>query len=188
MTADPRLEKLLAALPDVAKAVNAFSSEAAQLRVLDALLSAASGAPAPISKGAAPENSEDTRAAPSRPKGSGGKKDPDPKLIPTLNLRPAGKTSLRDFVEQKAPSTNEELYAVIVYYLEHELGTKTIAVDHVFTALKELKRKVSPRLRTVLSNSASRQGWINAANKEDLRTTVNGQNLVEHDLPAKKAK
>lgn len=186
MTQEARFDKLLLSLPDVAKAVNAFSSESAQLRVLEALLSAAGGTPEGETTPARPRPAtpEPARGPQAKTKLASGKKDPDPKLIPTLNLRPSGKTALRAFVESKAPATNEELYAVIIYYLEQELQIETITIDHVFTSLKELKRKISTRLRTVLSNSARSKGWIDTS-QNSLRTTINGQNLVEHDLPAK---
>lgn len=190
MTDHSRFERILTSLPEVAKAVNAFSSEAAQLKVLDAVL-AALDIPAPASAQVAPPPSATDsgviRSA-TRAKSSSGKKDPDPKIVADLNLRPAGKASLRDFVQAKSPGTNEELYAVIIHYLEHTLSLSAINVDHVFTSLKDLGRKISPRLRTVLSNSASSKGWIDTANRDKIRTTVPGQNLVEHDLPRPKSK
>ena len=191
MSETTKFDHLLQTLPEIAKAVNGFSSEAAQMKVLDALLGALEVPVHQRSQGGASESRSENDGTPraARAKRATGKKDPDPKILPDLNLRPSGKVALKDFVAEKAPKSNEMLYAVIVHYLQHVLSVKSVSIDHIYTAIKHLgDRKVSTRLRTVVSNSAKEKGWLNTSNLDAIRTTVNGDNMVEHDLPAKKAK
>jgi len=58
-------------------------------------------------------------------------------------------------------------------------------VDHIYTCFKEATWKVPPNLANSLAVTANRKGWSNTEDTRDLRVTVSGENLVEHDLPRK---
>lgn len=99
-------------------------------------------------------------------------------------MRPKGKKSLKDFVSEKKPKTNEERFAVIIYYLEKTLQQRAIDRNYIYTCFKELGVKFPLQIDPVLRNAARRKGWITTSNSSDLKMTVGGENFVEHDLPA----
>jgi hypothetical protein len=203
MTSDSRFAELLKSAPEIAQAVNEFRSETAQLQMLAALLRAFDeGLGAPLGRDEdlqVGDGSLDERAAADEvPRGEDrsekGTRRRDSRstnrdaaalrVIPDLNLRPKDKASLRDFVAQKAPASNEQLYAVVIYYLTKVLEVEQVGLNHLYSALKDLEQRVSPRLSTVLSNAASRHGWFDTRDRSNITMKVHGENFVEHDLPA----
>lgn len=203
---ETKVDELLSRLPEVAKAVNEFTSETAQLRVLDALLGAlghiaeTSSQKNGIHEG--PESSphgadqptthaEQPRAElPATPQVEKAgrrrtRKSVEPSFLSDLNLRPKDKQTLRQFYDTKQPATNEQTFAVMIYYMKHVLKIETIGANHVYTAYKDLGLKVPLRLATVISNAAGRHHWINTKSSNDYQMTTHGENFVEHDLPPK---
>ena len=100
-----------------------------------------------------------------------------------MNLRPADKQPLRDFVHEKQPKTNEERYAVILYYLQKVISLDSLNADHVYTAFKDANIRVPKDIPGGLRKAGERKGWVNTEDRSDIKITVNGENLVEHDLP-----
>ncbi|GAH04450.1 unnamed protein product, partial [marine sediment metagenome] len=109
-----------------------------------------------------------------------------PSIVRDLNLRPKGKKSFKDFFAEKTPRVGGQTYVVCVYYLEKLLGLKNISIDHVYTCMKEVKRKPPNNLSNAMAIVSSRKGWIDTSNVLDITITVPGENLVEHDLQPKK--
>ena len=182
------LKDLLDAMPSIAKAVNTFTSDAVQQKAFAVLMNAL-GSESQIEESGEPatQKTKNKRAA-SRPPSSDKTGKPrkvqvgPPKLKADLNLRPKGKKSLKDFVDEKKPESNEERFAVIIFYLEKTLQEKAIGRDHVYTAFKELGKKAPVEIDAALRMAASRKGWITNT-PGDLKMTVHGENFVEHDLP-----
>lgn len=108
-------------------------------------------------------------------------------LVKDLNLRPSDKVSLREFVKAKAPQDQQSHVAVFVYYLKHMLALEKVGTNHVYTCFKHVEERVPEDLPQTLRNIASKKGWIDSGDKDDLRITVTGENFVEHDLPSKGA-
>jgi len=104
-----------------------------------------------------------------------------------LNLRPKGKKTFVDFVNEKRPTSHEQKCTVAAYYLEKILGLKDIGVNHIYTCYKDAKIgwRVPTDLRNKLSYTASQKGWLDTSNMENITLTTPGENLVEHDLPSK---
>lgn len=188
------IDELLKRIVEVAEAVNLFKSEAIQQKVFD-LLMRASNVEADFNSNPQAEqnkqsNSEQTIDT-SSPKSPGRKSGAKPSrgsnrklgLVTELNLRPSGKKSLKNFVEEKGPNTNEERFAVIVHYLQHELSEKNINQNHIYTAFKELNVKVPIDIYDALTKSAQRKGWIETKDMANIMVTTRGENFVEHDLP-----
>jgi hypothetical protein len=184
------LKDLLDAMPSIAKAVNIFSSDAVQQKAFAVLMNAL-GVEAEV------EESKErparktkikrvTKRAATTDKVAKPRKAQagPPKFKSELNLRPKGKKSLKDFVAEKKPKTNEERFAVMIYYLEKTLQEKTIDRNHIYTCFKELNVKFPLQIDAVLRNAARRKGWFDTSNSSDLRITTRGENFVEHDLPA----
>ena len=109
-----------------------------------------------------------------------------PSIVRGLNLRPKGKKSFKDFFAEKTPRVGGQTYVVCVYYLEKLLGLKNISIDHVYTCMKEVKRKPPNNLSNAMAIVSSRKGRIDTSNFLDITITVPGENLVEHDLQPKK--
>lgn len=195
MSAD-HLDDLLERMPAIAKAVNAFSSEAVQLAAFQALVGAhgapnvigppggrATDAGAPsTSPPRQPRKKSADSSSPARP--AKRKSTASPTLVKDLNLRPVGKVSLRDFVAEKQPTDNMGRTVVAIYYLSHTLNLDEIQADHVFTCYREMGWKLpSGNFRNHLYVTASRKGWIDTSNMDRISLTAGGINHVEHDLP-----
>lgn len=105
-------------------------------------------------------------------------------IVKDLKLNPDGKKSFREFVNEKQPSTNQEKCTVALYYLQHELGMEDITVNHIYTCYKEVNWRITD-LYNILVLTASRKGWVDTSNTENIKITPRGENLVEHDLPRK---
>jgi hypothetical protein len=207
--AEEELDALLARMPQIAEAVNAFSSETVQQEAFSALVEAFAGGTRSTKRKAAGASdlSSDThtvsevlppvetppaagrsngKSVPGKRRGGGGKSF---KLVRDLDLKPAGKKSFAEFAAEKMPRSNEDKYAVVIYYFEQVLGMSGIGVDHVGTVFRLTPDWREPGdLHAGLKMAASRKGTINTANYSDLRTTPHGRNFVEHDLPSKKSK
>lgn len=126
-----------------------------------------------------PTGSKSERKEPRAPK-----KAPSYAFVNDLNLRPAGKTPLKDFFAVKKPSDQQEQLAVFLHYLKRTLDLAPINVNHLYTCFREVEKKVPKDINTVARNTATRKGWVDASDQKNLRITVQGENYVDHQLPA----
>ena len=191
---DQQFENLLKRMPTIAEAVNGFNSEAVQAQAFDALMSALLGdqCPSPISRGAQHDNQrkeEESSAKARSGRGaragrSGSRRSAE--IMHELDLAPKGKTSFTDFVADKQPTTNEEKYAVVVYYLEQVLKLPAISEHHVSTVFRMAPGWREPEdIWGGLKMTARRTSTIDTSDRTNIKTTPHGRNFVEHDLPAK---
>lgn len=190
-----RFEELINALPEMAKAVNHFKSPEAQREAFSAVLQAWREDSLP--EGAAPRPSKKAAPAPkdkAGPKAKGGGKSPSParkrsgnstpSLVKDLNLRPDNDPAFETFVAEKNPTSNHERNVVAVYYLEKVLDLDAVSLDHVFTCYRDRSWRIPSDLRNSVALTASRKGWLDSSDSNDLRVTAHGLNAVEHDLPS----
>lgn len=192
---ESEFDLLLERLPSIAKAVNAFSSEKVQERAFEALLTTLHGHDEHKVGGSTPKRLKSPQKLTTGNKpGPEGKRSVQRKqksetgsIVTDLNLRPKNGHSLQRMIETKAPKTNEQHFAVMIYYLQRQLSVKNITVDHIYTCFKDIGKKVPSRLATVLSNTAHKKGWF-LSPAEGLSLTTHGENFVEHDLPLDKEK
>lgn len=103
-------------------------------------------------------------------------------LLTSLNLRPPGKTSLKDYVTQFKKPTSEEKILIFIYYLKEELKEDNLTLDHIFTCLREIGDKIPTYLKQVVTNVKNNKGWIDTTNWESLTFTTQGMNHIEHDI------
>ncbi len=191
------LDDLLQRMQSIAEAVNQFKSEVVQQQAFTLLMQAAgvehgktvSEEPTLDAKQITSSMEDAVRPvnrkpAPKREKLNANK----PSLISDLNLRPQNTVSLRDFVAEKTPKTNEEHFAVFVYYLQHKLNISGINQNHIYTGFKELNIKVPIDINDGLYKCAHRKGWIDASDTSNITITTRGENFVEHDLPKQEPK
>ncbi|MEL7655974.1 MAG: hypothetical protein AAGU75_08710 [Bacillota bacterium] len=128
-------------------------------------------------------NSEESgKKTKSRKKGS----VKQPQLLKDLDLSGKGvNKSLKDFVNEKKPSSNIERSTVYIYYLQNELQIAEITIDHVFTCYKDTGVKYPQNIIQNLSDiSSSKYGYIETTNGK-YKMSISGTNFVEHDLPKK---
>jgi len=185
--------ELLQEMPKIAEAVNQFSSETVQAQVYETLMAALLGKQISQEKPSTePKKSGAKKTASSHKPGGAGTKSATTttrssgkethSVVPDLNLRPRTGKSLGAFITAKAPKTNEEHFAVMIYYMQKQLKITSIGVDHIYTCFSDIKVRVPSSLRTVLGNAARRKGWFSSS-VEDLKLTTHGENFVDHDLP-----
>lgn len=203
-------DRLLAAMPRIADAVNAFASEEIQRFAYSALLTAF-GLPPSASLVGGDEQTPPADESPDAhtvgsnsgempsPSGvttsgnSGEKRRKPPRKAPAkksyqrvdVNFRPADGISLRDFVDKKEPASNFQRNLAIVYYFEEHLAQQAITVPHVLAGYRECDWKPPTDPENSLSKTASQYGWLVTSNREAITTTHAGRSFVEYEMPAK---
>ena len=184
-------DDLVEAMPRIAAVVTQFP-ESVQGKVFDALMDAYSGASTTASTNGKTDATMAKAKRPSRKKktsdnggttkrrGGGG-----PTMLKDLDLAPKGKTSFKDFVAEKAPQSQHDQNVASVYYLTQKAGLSPITIDHVVTCYRVAGWKVPPALANSLRLTASKKGYIDTANSQNILLANHGINRVEHDLPVK---
>lgn len=188
---DHDFEALLTRMPNIAEVVNAFKSEVVQAQAFEALISVlVDGRQLPAerqTRDRQPLSEPTGKAKPARKARTGRSSGrTTPEIVHELNLHPDGKTSFPDFIAEKRPNTNEEKYAVVVYYLEKILEIKPISDGHVAAVFRMTSSLREPSdVYAGLRKTSTRKATIDMSDRNNIRTTPTGRNFVEHDLPAK---
>lgn len=99
-----------------------------------------------------------------------------------LSLRPKSKKSFADFVDEKKPSNHEDKVTVCVFWLTTVAGHKATP-EAVNSCYEGADWKRPADLRNKLRVTASKRGWIDTADSEDITITTSGEDHVKHDLP-----
>lgn len=125
-------------------------------------------------------------AAPSarKPRGTGKKTDRNAglNLVPDLNFRPDGKQALKQFVVEKSPKNDQEIALVLVYYMQHVMELPKIGPAQVMTAFKEAGKRIPADVAQTIRNAKNSRIWLNFSDIEEVRTTTQGDNFVEHQM------
>jgi hypothetical protein len=130
----------------------------------------------------------DGESAPSpnarKPRGTGKKVDRNVglNLVPDLNFRPSGTQALKEFVEEKSPKNDLEAALATVYYMQHIMGLAKIGPAHVMTAFKEAGKAIPVDVKQTIRNVKKLKIWLNFTDIEEVRTTTQGDNFVEHEM------
>jgi hypothetical protein len=209
---EDNFDRLLNAMPRVADSVNAFTSTEVQQLAFMALMKAAgigdNSALQNLINGSAatsPEFAEIIEAqvspaigalpaAPAEPKATPrtrGKKSTKAAKVSIsaakdINFRPEGKPSLREVVEEKSPSTQDDKNLVAVHYLQMILELKDIGLPQVLAAYREASWRPPANPDNSLQVTASKRGTLDTKNMKDIRVTLTGETAFDHDLPRQK--
>jgi hypothetical protein len=112
-----------------------------------------------------------------------------PGLVKDMTMRPAGKTSFKDFIEEKQPKNHLEKQTAIVYWLKHEAGyDEGITFDHVNTCYVEAGWRRPKELDVSMRLTANKTGWLDTGDSSNLRITTRGEDAVQHEMPRKAEK
>jgi hypothetical protein len=103
-------------------------------------------------------------------------------LVPDLNFRPNGKQALKDFLDEKKPKKDLELALATVYYMQHVMEIAKIGPAHVMTAFKGVGKRIPGDVTQTIRNVKNLKGWLKFNDIEDIRTTTQGDNFVEHEM------
>jgi hypothetical protein len=119
-----------------------------------------------------------------KPRGAGKKvyRNAGLKLVPDLNFRLNGNPALKEFVDEKSPKNDLEATLATVHYMQHVMGLPKIGPAHVMTAFKEVGRPIPADIRQTIRNVMNLKMWLNFTDIEEVRTTTQGDNFVEHDM------
>lgn len=198
------IDELLARMPEIAKAVNAFESPAVQELAFAALLESAGGtqpasqtpetrdahdgAKAPARRRAkkkaasVPAKSDGNGAAPK--KASGAAKKQTFTLLKDLDFYKAN-PKLAEFAGEKAPKSVIEKCVLLVYWFIHHGNVTPVTIDMVYTGFKDREWPVPADLANTLQQAGSK-GLLDSRDRQNLVLTTKGENLVDHDLPRQK--
>lgn len=119
-----------------------------------------------------------------KPRGTGKKVDRNAglELVPNLNFRPVGKQAFKEFVQHKDPKNDVEMVVVALHYMQHLMELPTTGPSHVMTAFKEAGKAIPVDLRQTIRNVKKAKMWVNFTDIEDVKTTTQGDNFVEHEM------
>ncbi|MDO9485391.1 MAG: hypothetical protein Q7K25_04950 [Actinomycetota bacterium] len=191
--ADDQFDALLARIPEIAKAVNAFTSPEIQQAAFELLVATMSDEDAPVKPPKDPSKTitksakktvrktsaaSDTPADVSKPKRQISASPP--KIDKDLDLVPKGKRSFKEFVASTQPANNNERVLVAAYWLTHEIDEDATTRDRIFTCFRDSAWPIP----TDLSNTISQTGSKNllSSTRTEIRVSVNGINFVEHTM------
>ncbi len=111
------------------------------------------------------------------------RKTPTMSLVKDLDLRPEDKESLREFHSSKAPVGQKENIVIFVYYLTKILEIEGVTPNHIFTCFKDVRVRTPKDLPQAIRNTASKNGWVDSSDGENIKIANHGENFIEHDLP-----
>ena len=106
-------------------------------------------------------------------------------LDKSLNLRPDGKESLKDFANKYNLDSSSKQIIIIVYYLKEILGLQKVNGNHVYTGFEELNIRIPKSLPQLIINAKGRDGWLDYESNDDIKLSIQGRNVIKFDLPKK---
>jgi hypothetical protein len=119
-----------------------------------------------------------------KPRGTGKRVDRNAglKLVPDLDFRPRGQLPLKEFVDEKNPKNDLETTLLVVYYMQKFMNLSKIGPEHVMTAFKKAGKPIPADVKQTIRNVKKTKIWLNFSDIEDVRTTTQGENFIDHEM------
>lgn len=129
-----------------------------------------------------PRANEETQA---KPKAASRKASIEqPRIIPNFLTDAEKIKSLRSFYSEKRPETHIDIYAVITYWLKHNISMEEVSINEMWTLYKILAVKPPRTLIQVFRDGKSKKVYFEAGSSSGYYfITSIGETYVEHDLP-----
>lgn len=190
-------DELLAAMPQIAKAVNTFTSETVQADAFSALVAVLTGGSLPdggqSSKrmpkegNSAPDGSAKTKSQKQTAKRSAKKstgKTPALAVDSSLDIAPKGIQSLQAFAEEKGAKSQQERSMVSIYWLGRVAKTEKVSIIAVYSCYKKMGWAAPANPRNQLQVLASRKHLLDTSDMDAIALTQAGVNFVD-GMPVK---
>ena len=108
-------------------------------------------------------------------------------ILPDLDLVGSkhNRQSLKELYAEKGGKTlsNYEASTVFVHYLTRVMSEKSGGLNHIYSCYKHVGLRTPTNIRQLMYDQKKRGHFINITKLDDLKLTVNGENLIDHDLP-----
>lgn len=105
-----------------------------------------------------------------------------PEVLKDLNLRPADKISLPDYMEKFDAPKNPDKIIVVINYLKEILNIDKVTLNHIYTAFWVLKFRVPKNFNQLLIDTRGRNKVIEYDNTDDINLSVLGSNRIRFDI------
>ncbi|MCV0392810.1 MAG: hypothetical protein K5790_05880 [Nitrosopumilus sp.] len=110
-------------------------------------------------------------------------------LIPLDLKEKDNRPSFSKFFEEKCPKSNQEIVTVIAYYLKHYLNIPVLKYGHALFCYNEIKKPKPLNIVQLFRDTVFYKKWLTTGKEVGtVELSIAGENLVEHDLPAKEVK
>lgn len=186
-------DDLLSRLAGIVEVVNAFRSPEVQLEAFRLLVGGGSVATArgnpksprgqqggkPTRRAVKPGVAEVGKSTSRR---STGAKKATFQFLKDLDLQ-TGDEPFEQFVARKAPKNNVDKCVVAIYWLQRLANLGPISIHHVYTCFKDRGWPLPADLANTLQQAGT-HGYLDSADRDDLKVVVRGENHVEHQLGA----
>lgn len=138
------------------------------------------------STGRTSKNSSKSKTGTNQNKSSGKSKNTSKshefKLDRSLNLRPEGKQSLKEYFETFQVNTTPEKILLIVYYLKEILQLENVNTDHIYTSFDKLNIRIPKSLYQLISDTKNKSGWLEFDSMENIGLSIQGRNAIKYDF------
>lgn len=104
-----------------------------------------------------------------------------------VDLKGNGKAlSLKEFYKQKSPNDNQETITLFAYYLNKYCGIPNMQMGHALSCYNDVGERKPSNIYALCNNARTRKGYLDYGDESyTFKITIQGENLVEHDLPRK---
>lgn len=100
-----------------------------------------------------------------------------------VDLKSATPT-LKDFYKEKKPGSNQKKITLFTYYLNKKGNIENVLPGHIVSCYKEIGDRIPLNIVQIFRDVAHIHGWLEPASETgSVKTTISGDNLIEHDLP-----
>ncbi|OBA71509.1 hypothetical protein A5641_02095 [Mycobacterium sp. 1554424.7] len=89
---------------------------------------------------------------------------------------------MKDFADEKNPTTNQEKQLVVVYWL-HDVAERAVTTGEVIAAFNFLRWKNPSDPANALAVTSAKKGWLDTGDMNDIKLHWQGENHLQHELP-----